>query len=500
MKTIGLYFGFCLLPILFYSQVPDPPAKQRNYSGVTTYVELSDYVQLLDEYSGLLKVEVIGQSVQGRDLYGMKFSSSSFGKDDSKVRVLIFAQQHGNEQSGKEGALLLAHKLLSEENRHLFERIDLMLIPQVNPDGSEVNKRRNANDADLNRNHLILTEPETQALHRVFDEYLFEVSLDVHEYSPYGEDWKEFGYRKNSEVTVGTTTNVNVSEEIRRLSRDGYLPFFFSHMDEKGFSSFEYCPGGPPDSNYIRHSTFDVNDGRQSLGIQNSFSFIQEGMNGTDSYIENLERRAEGQYAGMRCLLEYVCQNAEKIKLLVGQEREKLIQPVNKEKISIQSEHVSNGKKLEMPLFSYQTEKDTIIVIDDYRPVVRSLLDVEKPNGYLVPVNSVELTEWAERHDLENKGLKNPGKYRVEVYYIKRIESIDFEGDTIVDPVVVISDFEDFNSWDEYMYIPTDQLKGNMIVLGLEPKSMLGLVTYRQYAHMLKEQAYYPVLRVSNNR
>lgn len=48
--------------------------------------------------------------------------------------MLIFAQQHGNEQSGKEGALLLSGQLLRPENRYLFDRIDLLLI--VNPDGT----------------------------------------------------------------------------------------------------------------------------------------------------------------------------------------------------------------------------------------------------------------------------------------------------------------------------------------------------------------------------
>ncbi len=189
--------------------------------------------------------------------------------------------------------MLLAQELLKPENRYLFDKIDLLLVPQVNPDGSELNERRNANDADLNRNHLILSEPETMALHEIFDKYLFEVTMDVHEYSPYSEEWISFGYRKNSDVMVGSVTNINVSEEIRDLSNNDYLPFIFKYLNEKGFSSFVYCPGGPPEINYIRHSTFDINDGRQSPGIQNTFSFIQEGMNGEDSFVENLEHRAK---------------------------------------------------------------------------------------------------------------------------------------------------------------------------------------------------------------
>ena len=28
-------------------------------------------------------------------------------------------------------------------------------------------------------------------LHRLFDQYLFEVTMDVHEYFPYGETWQK---------------------------------------------------------------------------------------------------------------------------------------------------------------------------------------------------------------------------------------------------------------------------------------------------------------------
>ena len=73
----------------------------------------------------------------------------------------------------------------------------------MNPDGAEVNKRRNGNGDELNRNHLILTEPETIALHKLFDKYLFEVTLDVHEYFPYGETWQKYGYRSNTDELLG---------------------------------------------------------------------------------------------------------------------------------------------------------------------------------------------------------------------------------------------------------------------------------------------------------
>lgn len=462
----------------------------------TSYEEIKTLVETLDADSDLLEAEVIGRSAQGRNLYALKFSSSRFGEDPAKIRVLIFAQQHGNEQSGKEGALLLAAELLKPENRYLFDRIDLALIPQVNPDGSEVNKRFNAKGMDLNRNHLILTEPETQALHRLFDRYLFEVSLDVHEYFPYGESWEKFGFRKNSEVTVGTTTNINISKDIRSLSDKGYLPFALQYLRDQGFTAFTYCPGGPPNEGLIRHSTFDVNDGRQSLGVQHTFSFIQEGMNGKDAFVDNLQRRAEGQMTGMRALLEYAWGNHEKIKTLVATEREKLLSPPPGQMVAIQSEHIADDRMLALPVYSYATGRDTVIQVADYRPIVRSLYDVEKPLGYLIPKDDQVLADWAKRRGFRQERLKKASRFRIEQYQVMSIDTIDFEGDPVANPTLEVRELKKLRA-SKYLYLPTNQLKGNLLVLALEPKSMLGLATYKQFAGMLKAGEGFAVLRIA---
>ena len=483
-------------PLFVSSQETASPVERSGFSKITSYDELKSYVHQLDQESDLLKVEIIGQSVESRNLYALMFSSSRFGKDKTKIKVLIFAQQHGNEQSGKEGALLLAAELLKPGNRYLFDNIDFALVPQVNPDGSEANKRRNANGADLNRNHLILTEPEVIALHNFFDKYLFDVSMDVHEYSPYSEEWVKYGYRKNADVTAGATTNLNVSEKIRELSNENYLPYILKYLNDRKFSSFVYCPGGPPEVDYIRHSTFDINDGRQSLGIQNTFSFIQEGMNGKDDYLDDLKRRAEGQMTGMRGLLEYADLNKDKIKTLVDAEREKLIMGDPGEEISVQSEHVRNGQKLKMPLLSYYSGNDSVVTVNDYRPVVKSLYDVKKPIGYLIPVELTALVEWSDRQALKRSLFKKTGEYKIEQYFVSGIDSIDFERDIIVNPQVTPQEYQGPISDDQYFFISTAQLKGNLVILALEPKSMLGLATYKNYAFLLKPGMGFPILRV----
>jgi hypothetical protein len=487
---------FLLFAATAFAQEIQTPFEKNNFAKATSYDELSAFIRQLDQSSEMLTLEIIGKSVKGRNLYAMKFSEGVFGEDISKIKVLIFAQQHGNEQSGKEGALLLAKALLKPENKSLFRRIDLVIIPQINPDGSEVNQRRNGNDADLNRNHLILTETETMALHKLFDSYLFEVTMDVHEYYPYDENWMKLGFRKDAEITLGVTTNTNVSAKIRKLSNEKVLPFLQKNLKNGGFSSFVYCPGGPPDINYIRHSTFDINDGRQSLGIQNTLSFIQEGMNGTDSFTENLQRRAAGQMAGMMGLINYSYKNYRKIKKIVAEERATLISGNSNQEVSIQSEHVASGKKLALPVLSLKTGKDSVITVSDYRPVVKSLGDVAKPEGYLIPKTSKPLVDWVRRQALQVAPYNNQDNFKIEQYFISKVDSIDFEGDIVANPTLETREIRLTVKEEDYLFVPTAQLKGNLIVIALEPKSILGLATYNSFNFLMKKGESFPVLRV----
>ncbi|HRP91482.1 MAG TPA: DUF2817 domain-containing protein [Ignavibacteriaceae bacterium] len=496
IKIIFLFFVFASINI--FSQNILTPLEKNNYQKITSYTELAQFIKEVDEESDLITSEVIGKSIEGRELFAVYFSKNGFGKDESKIKVLIFAQQHGNEQSGKEGSLLLINELLKPENHYLFDKIDFALVPQMNPDGSEKNQRRNGNNMDLNRNHLILTEPETIGLHNLFNKYLFEVTMDVHEYFPYGETDKKFGYRENNDEEVGVTTNINVSQKIRDVSKNIYLPYIKKYFNDRNFSYFEYTPGGPPEIDYIRYSTYDINDGRQSLGIQNTFSFIQEGMNGEDGFIENIKHRAEGQMTGMLGLLEFANNHKDEIITLVQNERLQLINNTVSDTVGIQLNHVADGTKLELPLLSYYSNKDTVITVNDFRPIVKSIYDVIRPKGYLIPKDLKEVIDWADRQELTYYDYKKSSDDKIEQYFISGIDSIDFERDIIVNPIVEVKELENNFKCDNYIFIPVNQLRNNMIVIALEPKSELGLVTYKQFEHLLKKGENFPILRVVN--
>ncbi len=120
MKKLILLFLLSTLQLI----AQQTPLEKNNYQKLTSYEELTNFIYQLNSLSDNLEVEVIGKSVEGRNLYALKFSNSTFGEDTSKIKVLIFAQQHGDEQSGKEGSLLLASKIIQPNLVGLLKYID----------------------------------------------------------------------------------------------------------------------------------------------------------------------------------------------------------------------------------------------------------------------------------------------------------------------------------------------------------------------------------------
>ncbi len=495
MKIIILFLA---MTAAIFSQEVQTPLEKNNFDSLTSYSQMITFLNNISKTDKRIKLEYIAESVEGRKIPLLKISNGNFGEDKSKIKILIFAQQHGNEQSGKEGSLLLLKDIAEKSFDKFLSDADLLLVPQMNPDGSQKNERRNGNEADLNRNHLILTQPEVIGLHKLFNEYLPEATLDVHEYYPYSDDWIKFGYIKNFDEQFGATTDINVSEKIRDYSNKEFFPFAKEYLKERGYSFNNYVLGGPPGVERMRHSTVDINDGRQSFGILNSFSFILEGLNGKDAFKDNIKHRANGQKTALEAFITFAVKNKDKIKKLVHSERTRLIKSKEGDSVAIRMEHVKGDSELKLTLKSVSSGEDSIITVEEYHSVVNPVLIVKKPSGYLIPKDSVNLVEMLKNHDVKFRSLTQAGKVIFQKYYIENIDSVFLEELMLPDPKIKIEETSIINP-DKYFYVPINQLNSNVLVLGLEPQSMIGIVVYDEYKKWIQAGKYYPVIRVIKN-
>lgn len=467
-----------------------PPIERAGFQRVTSYDSLQAFLKEVGSVARV-HIEPLAKSRTGKTLSVAKVSSSEiFGQDASKIRVLLFAQQHGDEHTGKEALSMLLTKFASGELKDLLASMDLLVVPQMNPDGSELFQRRTSDSIDLNRNHLLLTSPETKALHDLFYEWMPEVALDVHEYTSFSRSWSDSGFIRIADVQLGMLTNANTSTEIRDLQHNHIFPYIAGYMNGQGFYFQEYIVGSPSDR--VRHSTTEVNDGRQSFGILGTVSFIQEGVKWRTRE-DSLKRRVSSQLASIEALLGYCSVHSQEIKQIVGKERSRLL-ALTGQPIGLRMDHFQGKGELIIPVRNVRTGRDTTWRVKPYHGEVRLQTSVLLPERYFLERKDSSIVELLRRHHIKVDVITEETPIHATAYFIDSTRRADIEEET--QPLVSVSHRQlDKTLRPGDFVISTRQLQSMLLAIILEPESMWGLTKYGQFAYLLKEKQY-PILRV----
>lgn len=490
----GIVTIICAAVLYACSSPLESPTVTRSFSTPASSGDVIRFCRKAAEKSENLEYHVFGQSANGTDLVAVRATGKP--GEAHRLKILLFALQHGNEQSGKEAALLLIRDIALGKLDHYLHNLELWIVPNLNPDGGDLNKRRNAHDTDLNRDHIVQQAPETRALHALFREQMPHVTIDVHEYQPFRESWAEFGGYKNFDVQVGIPTNLNVDENIRQFALENALPAIEKHLNHMGYSFHNYIVGPVPTQGPTRHSTVDFDDGRQSFAILNTLSFIYEGINGPDGFVENLERRTYGQYHAMIGLLDFLHAHAVTTMQMVNTARQQLRSAKPGEKVAIRMDHFPDNNSLRLPLTSSHTGLDTLVIVENFHPIVKPQLEVPRPKAYLIPQKDSLLMQFLKLHHIEYQYLEDLSPYRVWGYYIDDITIREDEGLENRYPAVRRQELTHNLRLEKYVWVSTQQLHSNFLVSLFEPQSMLGLARRDGFEYLLNAKERFPVLRV----
>lgn len=472
------------------------PLEARNHSALTSSREVREFVELLALGSDRITLDTIGTSIEGRAIPALQISLGEFGSNrDERVLLLAFAQQHGNEPSGKEGALAFALEAARGDHDDLLERVDVLLVPQVNPDGADIHQRRNAANVDLNRSWLIRDGHEVEYLWDLFDRWEPEVTVDVHEYYPVSGAWLSRGWLRLFDMQIGLPTNLNTDPRIRSLAEDGFLAFAQEELDTAGFTSHNYIVGSPDG---LRWSTTNANDGRQGLGITNTLSFIFEGKR-SEPLATDMERRAEAQRLALESLVRFSARQRDDIFRAVRGARDDLLGGRVDEFVLTMSRHKGEGP-LEIPVeLTEQVDGDwvvtdtAVVAIDEWYPNIEVHQTTSLPEGWLLPADvDVELMELLEAHGLPLQILDEGIELEVETVTTTGFESHDFES-AIALPVTVRTPGT-LTTMGGERFVPAHHLRGLQAATLLEADSMHGLLRHARYSSW-GEEGDWPILR-----
>lgn len=182
-----------------------------------------DLYALEDSFPNLARISVIGESLEGRNIYALKISDNVHS-DESEAEVIFIGCHHAREWISVEIPYLLAKYLLENyasdpQVQNLVDQSEIWIVPLLNPDGLEYsihfyrywrkNRRDNEDGSvgiDLNRNYgyqwgidnigsspytfsdtyrgpSAFSEPETQAIRDLFAQRNFTALISYHSYS-----------------------------------------------------------------------------------------------------------------------------------------------------------------------------------------------------------------------------------------------------------------------------------------------------------------------------
>jgi len=520
------------------------PAENCDYSEYTQHKDIVYFLSQLNRVSENLKVKVVGRTLP-REEYGSKdlllciiTSEGVSNPEDlnrSKPTFYIVGSKHGNEQSAKEASLMLIRDIVLGDLKPLLERMNFLFFPAANPYGNRFDMRRNEQNLDLNRDQVKLESPESEAINQIFREWMPEVTMDIHEK---GDDYYQ--------VSIGCVSNPNIHQSLLNYSRNVLLSEIEEKLKTKNITFHEYLitqrmgidsSAGVDYSEedrgkreYMkRYSTTDLNDGRNSPGIYQSLSFIQEGASRHD--LETLKQRTLYQYRGIQFMAESIADHGEEIISLVWDLRKKLIRKARvyseNDKVRLRMKYdrdtdepfikikqykraenrivgiLKNDKKAGDPLiyedikpYPYPSEREVEeVVVANWFPKVKPLVSVARPLAYYIPSERKEVINTLLKHKIKVNFFKKDCFLDVQAY--KVLEIVPAEYDYLAPQKISVKEKElntvvkkgDF-------YISCDQPAADLIPCLLEPESQYGLIRYWMYDLVPEEGDVFPFYRI----
>lgn len=129
--------------------------------------------------SDKLKSSLIGKSIEQREIHSLVYG-------DGDTTVLLWSQMHGDEATATMALFDIFNFLAADDEFNEFrnavsEKMKLVFVPMLNPDGAERITRQNAVGIDLNRDAARLESPESKILMKLVDEINPDFAFNLHD-------------------------------------------------------------------------------------------------------------------------------------------------------------------------------------------------------------------------------------------------------------------------------------------------------------------------------
>ena len=480
------------------SQYPDPevtidsPTFAAGKTGFTSQQEMLVYIRGLAAQSPSMRVRQLRPSQQWRAIPLLVFaepavSSGAELSKNGKPTVLLIGAQHGNEPAGGEAALAFAGMLANGKLDDILERVNILIVPRANPDGSAAFLRGLADGQDVNRDHLTLATPEGQALAHVFNDYQPEVVLDSHEFSVGGRWVEKFGALQKYDGLVQLATVANLPQAQAAAAETLFRQPLLQAFDRRALShSWYYTTSWNKDDRTVAMGGVGPDTGRNIAGLRNAISFLLE-TRGVGIGKAHFKRRVYTHLTAIESVVNATAANAPQVLALNRQLRQEVAAKAGRGVLNVIGAATPGRHTLAM--LDARSGQARAIEVDWMSALeIQPKLQRPRPFAYLLPASETRAAERLQALGVNvyqvtaklQLGLEQGAQsYRLTSRTQGRKQDVTGSAGAASDVVRVTTELEALPlaiaaGW---YYVPLDQPLANLAAAALEPESQSSYVS-----------------------
>ncbi len=471
------------------------PLESAGFKRLSTSDEISAYLTRLDRQFPQARVETIGTSVEGRPMQALVLSDMPEAdvSTPDRVTVAMVGCQHGTESAGAESLLFIARELLAGSLRYVLADVDVVLIPNANPDGRDNGKRANANGVNLNVDFIALTQPESRALVGALQRYRPEVVLDVHESAVLKRKSLALeGYMTDFVVQFEFANNPNIAPALETFSRREMLTPWIAAVNAAGLRCHRYIGEIRSSRQPITNGGLSLRNLRNRAGIEGALSFLMETrldprqgdyptfrnigarVDRQRTSIEQFLKLGHGKRAAALVALAAAKPQAASVPLALDAQ---YVAGVGHPRASLNLRRIADGKLERIEFADHRT-----VSVDTPLPL---------PTAYLVRANQAELAELFDRHGIEYRTLDAVRtEWAIEFSHDRARARATSPVDKLREQPVRL------RAMPGDLWVSVDEPRGRLAALILEPRSTSSVFRTPQYAPLVVPGKSLPVYRV----
>lgn len=461
------------------------PGLQAGRTSFTTQGEIEDWLReqaaaALRSPGASAAIVPIGRSQRGEPLQALVLARAT-GTDpaallaNGRPTVLLIGQQHGDEPAGSEALLVIARELAQGRLQPMLSRVNVVIVPRANPDGSASDQRATSGGIDMNRDHLLLNTPEAQALAKLMRDYQPTVVVDAHEYTAAGRFLAKFGAVQKYDALLQYATTANLPEFLTKAAEEWYRRPLLAALKAQGLSTeWYYTTSTNLADKKVSMGGTQPDTGRNVNGLKNAVSLLVE-TRGLGLGRLHIQRRVHTQVTALTSVLASTAQRASEL----GQLRPYIDKEVSALACTGDAivESAPTPAQYELTMLDPASGADKTIVVDwDSALALRNIKARPRPCGYWLSAASGTAAERLRLQGVQVMRVAEFGSVLGENYHETSratAERQDVRG-TITGAIPIIKVQVSLTRGlvdvprDSY-YVPLNQPLGNLVIAALEP-------------------------------